>query len=288
MPRERRFSLPGLTLAAREWGDEGGTPVLALHGWLDNAGSFDLLAPHLHGCHLVAVDAAGHGASDFRSPDSGYNLSQDVGDMLDVADALGWGRFRFIGHSRGAAIGTLLAGAFPERVEQLVLIEGGLPLIDAPVRAPERLREALRGKRELAGRTGRVFPDRARAIAERAGGFSKVSLQAAEILARRSLIEVDGGFTWRADQRLKAASDVRYTLEQVRAFVERITAPVLMFRATQSPFSGLPEYDEILPSFRSIEVVQLDGGHHLHLEGAEAEIGRRIVEFFREPKPSSD
>lgn len=280
MPLERRFTLPGLTLAGREWGDEDGMPVLALHGWLDNAGSFDLLAPHLPGCRIVALDAAGHGASDFRSPDSGYNLSQDVGDLIDVADALGWARFRFIGHSRGAAIGTLLAGAFPERVEQLVLIEGGLPLIDPPERAPDRLRDALRGKRELGGRTGRVFPDRARAVAERADGFSKVTLHAAEILARRSLIEVDGGFMWRADQRLKASSDVRYTTEQVRAFVARITAPVLMFRATQSPFAAMPEYDEILPSFRSLEIVRLEGGHHLHMEGAEAEIGRRIVEFF--------
>jgi len=280
MPLERRFQLPGLTLAAREWGGEGGVPVLALHGWLDNAGSFDLLAPRLSGCRIVAVDAAGHGHSDFRSPDSGYNLWQDVGDMVDVADALGWARFRFIGHSRGAAVGTLLAGTFPDRVEQLVLIEGGLPLIDPPERAPERLAEALRGKRELASRSARVFPDRARAIAERAAGFSKVTPEAAEILARRSLRRADGGFAWHADQRLKGPSEVRYTAAQVRAFVERITAPVLMFRSSDSPFDGMPEYDEIVPSFRTLEIVRLDGGHHLHMEGAEAEIAGRILAFF--------
>ena len=280
MPLERRFALRGLTLAGREWGREDGLPVLALHGWLDNAGSFDLLAPLLRGCRVVALDAAGHGLSDFRSADSGYNLWQDVGDLIDVADSLGWQRFRFIGHSRGAAIGTLLAGTFPDRVEQMVLIEGGLPLVDPPERAPERLAEALRGRRELAGRTGRVFPDRARAIAERAAGFSKVTLEAAEILARRSLRETEGGFTWRADQRLKAPSDVRYTIDQVRAFVARATAPVLMFRATRSPFGGMAEYEEILPAFRGLEVVRLDGGHHLHMEGAEGEIARRVLEFF--------
>src|SRR5690606_24141760 len=82
MPLERRFALRGLTLAGREWGREDGLPVLALHGWLDNAGRFDLLAPLLRGCRVVALEAAGQGASDFRSADSGYNLGQDVGDLI--------------------------------------------------------------------------------------------------------------------------------------------------------------------------------------------------------------
>jgi pimeloyl-ACP methyl ester carboxylesterase len=280
MPLERQFTVSGLTLAGLEWGEAGGVPVLALHGWLDNAGSFDLLAPHLAACRIVALDAAGHGRSAFRSKDSGYNLWQDVGDVVEVADQLGWSRFRFIGHSRGAAIGTVLAGTFPDRVDQLVLIEGGLPLIDSPEQAPARLAEALQRKRELADRTGRMFPDRATAIAERAAGFSEVTREAAEILARRSLCEAGGGYVWRADQRLKAPSELRFTAEQVRAFVARVTAPVLMFRASESPFNRMPEYDEIAPLFGSIEIVHLHGGHHLHMEGAEAEMARRIMRFF--------
>ena len=48
-PRERRLALPDLTLAAVEWGDACAPPLLALHGWLDNAGSFATLAPLLVG-----------------------------------------------------------------------------------------------------------------------------------------------------------------------------------------------------------------------------------------------
>lgn len=280
MARERRFAVSGLTLAAREWGTPGELPVLALHGWLDNAGSFDRLAPLLAGCHIIALDAAGHGHSDFRSEDASYNIWQDVGDVVEVADRLGWERFHFIGHSRGAAVGTLLAGTYPTRVERLVLIEGGLPLIGRPAEAPERLAEALRRKRELTGRTGRIFADRETAIAERAAGFSAVTPDAAAVLARRSLREVDGGFRWHADQRLKAPSELRLTAEQVRAFVERVAAPVLMFRAEESPFAGMPEYDEIVPLFARIEVVRLPGRHHLHLEGAEREIAARTRRFF--------
>ncbi|HEU4618463.1 MAG TPA: alpha/beta hydrolase [Gammaproteobacteria bacterium] len=280
MPRERRFDLPGLTLAAVEWEGQGDLPVLAAHGWLDNAGTFDLFAPLLTGCRLVAVDSAGHGRSGFRSPDAGYALWQDVGDLAGVADALGWKTFRLVGHSRGAATAMLLAGTFPERVEQLVLIEGGVPIVDAASDAPEALARALADRRELTERQGRLFRTRAEAIAERANGFSPVSIEAAEILARRSLVEVEGGFRWHVDQRLKARSELRFTIDQVMAFARRVSAPVLMIMAQQSPFAGRALFREAATWFADIETVTLPGRHHLHLEGAEGEIARRMLRFF--------
>ena len=59
MPREHRFDLPGLALAAEIWGSPGERPIIASHGWLDNAGSFSLLAPLLPGNEIVALDLAG-------------------------------------------------------------------------------------------------------------------------------------------------------------------------------------------------------------------------------------
>ena len=51
------------------WGEEDAPPVLALHGWLDNAASFIPLAAHLDGIRLVAIDAPGHGRSGHYPPD---------------------------------------------------------------------------------------------------------------------------------------------------------------------------------------------------------------------------
>ena len=97
---------------------------------------------------FVALDLAGHGKSGSRSADSAYNLWQDAGDLLDVADMLGWQRFTLLGHSRGAGISMLFAGAFPERVDKLVLLEGGLPLTAEASEAPAGLAQALREARE--------------------------------------------------------------------------------------------------------------------------------------------
>ena len=282
MPAERQFRLPGLTLAAQVWGSAGERPVLASHGWLDNAGSFDLLAPKL-GCHVVALDLAGHGKSDNRSPDSAYNIWQDVGDLLDVADELDWQRCTLLGHSRGAAISMLFAATFPERVDKLILLEGGLPLTAEAGDAPEGLAKALREARALRGKSGRVFAQRATAIAERVAGFSKVTPAAAEVLARRSLREVPGGFQWHADQRLKAQSEFRLTPEHARAFAHAVRVPVLLLFATESPFADRPLFRDMPRLFANIEVDRAPGGHHFHLEGAESAIAERIQRFLARP-----
>lgn len=279
-PREREFELPAYRLAALEWGVPGGVPLIGLHGWLDNAGTWDLLAPRLEGCHLLALDAAGHGLSGNRSLDSSYNIWQDVGDVLEVAEALGWDRFGLVGHSRGAAVATLFAGAFPDRITRLVLVEGGVPIVGKVSEAPENLAKALVQSRELRSKSGRVFADREQAIAERAGGFSPVEHATAEILAKRSLRRVEGGWQWHADQRLKAGSELRLSRAHVRAFVRRIAVPVQMFLAEESPFAHRPLYRKMIAEFANIEVHRLPGRHHMHLEGAEREIAERMLGFL--------
>jgi pimeloyl-ACP methyl ester carboxylesterase len=279
-PIERKFQLPAYGLAALEWGKPGGRPVIALHGWLDNAGSFDLLAPLLTGCHLIALEAAGHGKSGHRSVDAGYGLWQEVGDVIEVADLLGWDRFSLLGHSRGGAVATLFAGTFPDRVDRLMLIEGGLPFIGEAAEAPGNLAEVLTRSRELRHRRGRVFTSREEAIAERVGGFSPVTTEAAEVLARRSLGEVGGGWQWQADQRLKAGSEFKLTSEILAAFVRRVTAPTICVLADDSPFGDLDLYREMLGRFSDIEVHRIAGRHHFHLEGAAQAIADLLRRFL--------
>ncbi len=73
---EVRLSLPHIELAAHLFGPEDGLPVIALHGWLDNANSFVRLAPKLKGLRIVALDMAGHGHSGHRPVGAGYALLQ--------------------------------------------------------------------------------------------------------------------------------------------------------------------------------------------------------------------
>ena len=117
--RERTFEVNGLQIACKEWGRPGFTPIIALHGWLDNAASFDHLIPLMNNVHVIALDMMGHGKSSHRSADSFYEPWIDVGDVISVADQMLWDKFTLLGHSRGAIISAFIAGTFPERIKNL-------------------------------------------------------------------------------------------------------------------------------------------------------------------------
>src|SRR5690349_15211801 len=139
---ELAIGLPHLTLAARAWGDPRLPKLLALHGWLDNAATFDLLAPLLcEHFHIVAIDFPGHGRSGWRPAGTWYHYVDYLNDVLAAADALEWPRFGLLGHSLGGAVASALAAACPERIELLLLIEALGPLATDASRALELLQK---------------------------------------------------------------------------------------------------------------------------------------------------
>ena len=150
MPIQRQFHIDGFTFAAQEWGQSGGMPILALHGWLDNSASFNAVAAKLQGLHLLALDLAGHGHSDHRTGSSRYNIWQDIPDVFAIADAMGWQQFALLGHSRGAMISLLAAGTFPKRISRLGLVEGLWPepvnISDTPKQLAKSIRQYQRRK----------------------------------------------------------------------------------------------------------------------------------------------
>ncbi len=219
---EVRLSLGHIELAAHLFGPEDGLPVIALHGWLDNANSFARLAPKLDGLRIVALDLAGHGHSDHRPAGAGYALADYVFDVLQVAEQLGWSRFALLGHSLGAIISVMLADALSERVTRLALIDGLIPLTGEADSAAERMGTALQAQLALPGKKKPVYQNQDRAIQARMKGVVAVSREAAELLAQRGLMPVPGGYTWRSDSRLTLPSATRLTHEQAMAFIGNV------------------------------------------------------------------
>ena len=99
--RELRFDIDGRLMAALEFGDPQGLPVVALHGWLDNAATWKLVAEQLQGIRLIALDLMGHGFSDHRPDAMPYYIWDNVADVVAVLDELGIQRANLVGHSMG-------------------------------------------------------------------------------------------------------------------------------------------------------------------------------------------
>lgn len=281
---EVRLSLPHIELAAHLYGPEDGLPVLALHGWLDNAASFTRLAPKLEGLRIVALDFAGHGHSEHRAAGAGYALWDYAYDVLQVAEQFGWQRFSILGHSMGAITAVLLAGAMPERIARLALIDGLVPYTGEAEQAPEKLGEALRARQKLTDKRKPVYAEVARAVEARMKGVGAVSREAAELLAQRGLMPVPGGYTWRTDSRLTLPSPLRLSWAHAQAFVHALQCPVSLVLAEQGMMSAQPAVQALLQHV-PFEVHRLPGGHHLHLDD---EAGAQLVAdcfnpFLRQP-----
>ncbi|MHB0820170.1 alpha/beta fold hydrolase [Stutzerimonas stutzeri] len=261
---EVRLSLPHIEVAAHLYGPENGQPVIALHGWLDNAATFSRLAPLLDGLRIVALDLPGHGHSDHRPLGAAYNIWDYAHDVLQTAEQFGWQRFSLLGHSMGAIVAVLLAGAMPERVERLALIDGVVPFTGEAAGAPQKLGESLRALLKVKNKRKPVYATFEQAVAARMKGVGAVSWEAAELLAQRGLMPVPGGYTWRTDARLMLPSPLRLSQAHAQAFIQAVTCPASLVLAEQGLLvdPGLRERVQSLP----FDLHHLPGGHHLHLD----------------------
>jgi pimeloyl-ACP methyl ester carboxylesterase len=107
-------------------GPDDGPPVLLIHGWPDAARGWRPVAGRLNdqGWRTVIPDLRGSGATRFRSSSTprdgrGVALAQDA---LDLADALGVGRFAVVGHDWGARVAYNLAALVPERITAIAAL----------------------------------------------------------------------------------------------------------------------------------------------------------------------
>ncbi len=265
--------------AGLAFGEQDAPPILALHGWLDNAGSFVPLARALPGYRWWLPDLPGHGRSGHRPPGTWYHFVDYVSDLIALADALELNRFDLLGHSMGGAIATLIAGAFPERVSRLILIEAMGPLSRSAEHAPQDLRKAVLARLALREKPLKVHPRQELAVAARmqANDLSEV---AAQHLVERAVIEVDGGFVWSSDQRQTLPTPMRGTHAQYMAVIEAISAPTLLI-LTDPPTSYLvgPESDARIAALAPERLLRLSGGHHLHLENPDS-VAAAIQDFL--------
>ena len=282
VPQELVLRAAGLEFSAQAWGNPAHFPVLALHGWLDNAASFFVLAPQLNNIYLVAVDLAGHGRSSHRPGGSPYNIWEDVAEIFAIADSLGWKHFALLGHSRGAIIATLAAGTFPERITRLALIEGILP---EPTRAEDTPIQLARSIESMKARDEKklsLYPDVNTAIKARERGMFPLSHYAARALTERGLKKVAQGYHWSTDQRLLLPSAIKLLPEQMAAFIARIQCPVALVLANDGMPKLHPNYAKAISAYPNVDVTYLSGGHHLHMEQEVSEVAAVFNPFFAE------
>ncbi|HUA79551.1 MAG TPA: alpha/beta hydrolase [Dyella sp.] len=270
-PTEQRITLSHhLALSAQRWGDADAPPLLALHGWLDNAGSFALLAPRLaERFRVIALELPGHGHSSHLPAGISYHYADYVSAVINATDALGLDRYHLLGHSLGAGIASLVAAAAPPRVDRLCLIEGLGPLGDDGSHTLKRFRDAFAAP-AASGKSLRTFANIEQAVSARTVA-SGLRAELARPIVERGLAQVDGGYRWRSDPRLTRPSPVRLAESQIQALLCGIEARTALLLSTPTtpylPSAMMQARAALVPH---MAVTHMDGGHHLHLEHPDA------------------
>lgn len=102
-------------------GGSGSQPIIFLHSLAGNTNQWSAQLNHLRSTHrAIAIDLRGHGRS---SSDEDFSIESMAQDVLEVVNQLGIERFILAGHSMGGSVAIAYAGAHPDRLAGLLLVD---------------------------------------------------------------------------------------------------------------------------------------------------------------------
>lgn len=122
--RAERVTIDGVGIHAVIGG--AGPPLLMLHGAPQNCVMWRKIAPKLaERFTVVCADLRGYGWSDKPAATSplDYSKRRMAADQVGLMRALGFKRFRLVGHDRGARVSRRLAKDHPDAIEKLAILD---------------------------------------------------------------------------------------------------------------------------------------------------------------------
>ncbi len=273
--RRRRVDSSGVGLAVYEWGAQSARPLICVHGGLDFAATFDLLAPILAdaGWRVVAWDQRGHGDSDYAAL---YSWDADVRDALAVIESITDEPLPVVGHSKGGGLMMQFAEAMPHKVSHVVNLDGLPSKRHAPdVPDHERTRlmateleswldhrrraaDAIRRPgtlEELAARRGRLNP--------------RLSIEWLTYIASIGAAESEDGWRWKLDPSMRFGGFGPWRPEWSLLRMPGLSMPflgVLGLELEEMGWGTRPE--DVAPYLpNNARLVPLaDTGHFVHIE----------------------
>jgi pimeloyl-ACP methyl ester carboxylesterase len=285
MPVSRKLSLAtGLGYHLLEWGDGDHTVVL-IHGFLDHAWGWQPVvdAALSAGLHIVAPDMRGHGDSDWVGAGGYYHFADYLADLHELVAQVGRARVSLVGHSMGGSIAAYYAGAFPERVHKLALLEGlGPP--ESKDAMPARVATWLAAWKRVRERAPKSYADVDEAAARIAEHDSLVSPAMARFLAEKGTTPALGGrIRFKHDPLHATPGPYGFSMAVAEQFWRRVRCPTLLVAGAQSQMRHTPsEEARRIKCFQHARRAIVDGAGHMMQRHQPKKLGELLRGFLLE------
>lgn len=294
---EITIDVPWGHVAGKWYGERDKQPVLAFHGWQDNAGTFDRLVPLLpKTIPIFCIDLPGHGKSSHFPVGMQYHIFWDyIPVVRRIVKKFGWKKVKLMGHSLGGAVCFMYAASFPDDVAQFISIDLYGPSIRDLKKNARMTGHCIDKALEYEVLPTTKLPcytyDEMVSLAMDAYNGS-IDHEAAKILMIRGMNEAPknhskDGYFFSRDLRLKVSILALFSLEQVIAYAECIKCHVLNIKAIPGMKHEREDvYSMVVDAIRkngTVEYHEVSGTHHLHLMTPES-IAPIISSFLLSPE----
>jgi pimeloyl-ACP methyl ester carboxylesterase len=224
------LDIRGVRHHLRTWNENGERLLVMLHGTQDNSATFQFLVDRLSPqWRIVAPDWRGFGRSEWVS--HGYFFQDYVADLDAILDHLSPQEpVRLLGHSLGGNVACVYSGICPERVSQVVSLDGfGLPNGD-PDEFPDRVSNWLQSWHDAP--VHRPYPTLEAMSARLQANNPRLDEDQALFLAtERSIRNDDGSYSWSFDPRHRVSFPTVFRFAEWAACFRRVSAEVLWVRS---------------------------------------------------------
>ncbi|KAH0813791.1 hypothetical protein GEV33_009000 [Tenebrio molitor] len=279
--REVKIPVPWGHIAGKWWDPSDKRPILAIHGWQDNCGSFDRLIPLLNeDVGVLAIDLPGHGYSSRLPPGMYYHNMNYPIIIRHISNYFKWPKVSLMGHSLGGISCFLYTTLFPELVDFLICIDGVKPLYkknNGPRMAlgiQELLKydELSRNPEEPPSYVMDVMKKKLTAL-----NNESISIEHCHHILDRNIAQSKSDpnkYYFTRDPRLKARLILNWSQKDLLEGAYRVTSPILMIKFSGSGYYEEKEnFYEILEALKraskAAEMHYIDGPHHTHLNNPE-------------------
>lgn len=299
---EVQIKVPWGYIAGKWFGPKNVRPILCMHGWQDNAGTFDTLLPLLPN-HIgyLSIDLPGHGKSSHFPPGMTYSTMDYMNAIEIIRYELKWDRVSLLTHSFSSQLAFSYTSILPDACDMVVGIDSLKPLMKSPeqlmIENATRLNkmmveyERLNNSTEPPSYTWEEHINRQFDGQVVKNSFSK---ELAAHLVNRNIQPSTNNpdkYIFQRDNRIKYLNFGVVFPEMIVQMARRIIAPYLFIKATDSPYFEEAKYYhealEVLKEKPSFTLVNVKATHHLHLTDP-TKISQLISDFINKYRPPTE